>query len=467
MTRAQSTISPETRRLGLYMAKATQRRLPPAVVEKAKHHILDTLAAMVSGSRLSAGERAIAYVTRLRGLPEAGVVGTGLMLPAVDAAFANGMFAHADETDDSHRSSHTHPGCAIVPAALAAAEKAHATGTAFLRSVVLGYDVCCRLTKALDVTPFLYSNRSIHSFGGVFGAGAAAGALFGLDAKQMRHLLSYVAQCAGGCDGYFYESQHIQKAFVYSGRTAHDGVKAASLVADGFPGVDDIFSGDRNFLNAYAINARREALSEDLGRRYEILGAYLKKWSVGSPIQAVLDGLDALITKYGVRGEDAAEIVLHMTPRDTKTVDDRPIPDVNVQHQVALMLTDGGSTFATIHHAARMKDPAVLAVRRRVRLKPTPALNHAYLRRAVVEITTRDGRRLRKRIDRVRGSTANPMTRPEVIAKAHDLMDGILGRRRATRLIDTVFAIEDLRDVARLRPLLAAADKPKRRGRAR
>jgi 2-methylcitrate dehydratase PrpD len=462
MAQTQTAISPEIRKLGLYMASATRRKLPPKVVEKAKLHILDTLAAMVSGSRLPPGLRALDYMGRLQGHAEAGVIGTALSLSAADAAFANGMFAHADETDDSHRSSHTHPGSAVVPAALAAAQKTRATGTQFLRSVVLGYDVCCRLTKALDVHSFQESERSIHSFGGIFGAGAAAGALFKFDGRQMRHLLSYVAQSAGGCGAYFYESEHTQKAFVYSGRTAQDGVRAAELVCAGFPGVEDIFSGDRNFLNAYATKQRPAELSADLGRRYEVMGAYIKKWSVGSPIQAVLDGVDFLIANHGVRGTEVDAITLHMTPRDIRTVSDRTIPDVCVQHQVALMLVDGGSTFASIHDEARMKDARVLAVRRRINLKPTPSLVHSYLRRAVVEIRTRDGRTLKKRIDKVRGSTANPMSRDEVVAKAHDLIDGILGRRKATRLVDAVLNLEKLGDASRLRGLLAA-DTPRRR----
>jgi 2-methylcitrate dehydratase PrpD len=130
-----------TSTLAAYIAKARATALPPAVVEKTKHHILDTLASCVSGAQLAAGTRAIAYVEAGGGPARATVIGAKLRTSAIDAAFANGMMAHADETDDSHAPSLTHPGCAVVPAALAAAEHFGRDGTAFIRAVSAGYDV--------------------------------------------------------------------------------------------------------------------------------------------------------------------------------------------------------------------------------------------------------------------------------------------------------------------------------------
>ena len=102
MIEALSKIGAPMRGLTAYVAEALSRPLPEPVAEKARHHILDTLAAMVSGSRLKPGETAIRYVTSLGGTREASVIGTGLRTSTVNAALAGGMLAHADETDDSH-----------------------------------------------------------------------------------------------------------------------------------------------------------------------------------------------------------------------------------------------------------------------------------------------------------------------------------------------------------------------------
>ena len=106
----------EMETLTRYMAQAREAVLPPEVAAKAKHHILDTLAAMVSGSVLKPGVLARQYVERQGGPEEAQVVGSSMVVSAVNAAIANGMMAHADETDDSNGSAGIHPGCAILPA---------------------------------------------------------------------------------------------------------------------------------------------------------------------------------------------------------------------------------------------------------------------------------------------------------------------------------------------------------------
>jgi len=444
-------ISPETEALSRHIAAAHRRRLPAGVVAKAKQHVLDTFAAMVSGSRLVPGQHAIGYVATLGGVREAGVVGSPIVTNAANAALANGMLAHADETDDSHVPSHTHPGSAVVPAALAAAEKTHAGGTAFLRAVVLGYDVGCRLMKALDVQAFIAEHRSPHSFGGTFGA-AAAGALLGVDPTQARFLLSYCAQLASGCSSNVRDSEHIEKSFDFAGMPAHAGVLAATMVASGFTGVDDVFSGERNFLDAYGPRPHPQALAEGLGRHYEIMDTNIKRWTVGSPMQSALDSLEWLIRTKGVTAEDVQHVAVHLPTRSSRTVDDAAMPNINAQHLVGLMLIDGTVSFASSHDMARMGDPTLMALRRRVRVVP----RDDFIRgQAIVEIATRHGQTHARHTRAVRGTVANPMTWEAVVEKARGLMDPILGKRKARAVVNAVSKLETLNDVTRLRPLLA------------
>ena len=153
--------------LSSYMAAAAGRALPPDVVEQAKHHIVDTFAAMISGSELPPGQAALRYARGLSGKGTATVAGSSLVAAPIDAALANGVLAHADETDDSHSASQSHPGCAVVPAALAAGEEHGIDGTRFLRAVTLGYDVGTRVTMAMGGVEFRnQSHRSTHSIAG-------------------------------------------------------------------------------------------------------------------------------------------------------------------------------------------------------------------------------------------------------------------------------------------------------------
>ena len=198
---SQGAVGPIMATLSDYMAAARDRALPPDVVEKAKYHILDTFAAMVSGSELPPGRVALALAHAQAGAARAAatVVGSNVVAGSIEAALVNGVLAHSDETDDSHGPSQSHPGASIVPAAFALGEQLTITGQHFLRAVALGYDVGPRVTIALGGSVFREeSRRSTHSFAGTFGASAAAGCVAALTAQQMRWLLDYASQQASG-----------------------------------------------------------------------------------------------------------------------------------------------------------------------------------------------------------------------------------------------------------------------------
>jgi len=195
MAAQASGAGPEMSELSAYMSAAGTRALPAEAAEHAKHHLLDTLASMISGSQLLPGEAALRYLRAHAGKGGATIAGSAVTAAPVEAALANGVMAHADETDDSHNASRSHPGCAIVPAALAAGEKFGINGEQFLRAVTLGYDVGPRVTMTLGAEPYEHdSHRSTHSIATDFGAAAAAGCAADLNAQQMRWVLDYAAQ---------------------------------------------------------------------------------------------------------------------------------------------------------------------------------------------------------------------------------------------------------------------------------
>ena len=454
---SQGPVSPVTRDLSEHIATALARPLPDDVAEKAKHHLLDTLAAMVSGSRLTPGRRALAYVRAQGGRRQATVAGSPFLTSAQMAALANGMSAHADESDDSHLRGRFHPGCAVVPAALAAAELADRDGPTLLRAVALGYDVGARFVMALGLGKAYGRPHSTHSLGGLFGAAAAAGALLGLDARHVRMQLSYAVQQASGLAYWMRDPDHIEKAFDFGGMPARNGVAAATMVAAGFTGVEDPLSGARTYLEAFAETPRPEALVEGLGSRFEVMQAAIKKWSAGAPIQAALDALDSLMRGHGVEAADVVCLTVRLPDDRAHLVDDRAVANLCVQHLLAVLLHDRKLGFAAAHDQARMRDPAILALRARIRLVPDAELTKARPpRQAIVEITRRDGRRLVQRTRAVRGTPENPMPRQEVEAKAADLLAPVLGTERTRALITEIGRIEQLGAVRSLRPLLQA-----------
>lgn len=447
--------SSETGALANYMARSQQITLPPEVELKTKLHILDTLAAIVSGSRLKPGLFAARFVKEMGGRAEATVLATNHMTSAIDAALANGIAAHADETDDSHLNARAHLGCAVVPAAWAIAERHRKSGQAVINAVALGYDVGARSTIALGYGPSKTQKFSTHSIAAGFGAAAAAASLLNLASQQCSFVLSYAAQQASGIPSWNRDSEHVEKAFDFGGMGARNGVFAALFVNAGATGVVDSLTGHHSFLHAFGENAAAAALTDGLGSRFEVMNASIKKWCVGSPIQAALDSLTYLMSEHRIRAADVKQVVVTMPDDRLHIVSNREIPDICLQHLLALTLLDGTLSFATSHDEARMRDPAVLALRDRIAAVPSAELTHARpARQAVVALELTNGRTVEKRTYAVRGTPDNPMTPEEVKTKAAELISPVLGDAKAAEIVKTVMTLEHATDIAALRPLL-------------
>jgi 2-methylcitrate dehydratase PrpD len=452
----EQPISPVMAKLSTYMSEANSRTLPEMVVEKVKQHILDTFAAIVSGSELAVGRAAIRFAQGYGGEKTATVVGSQLVCGPIEGAFTNGMLAQSDETDDSHAPSQSHPGCAVVPAGLAVGEQFGIDGTHFLRAVTLGYDIGTRVTMTLGGRAFQNeSHRDTHSIAGVFGAASAAGCAANLNTNQMRWLLDYAAQESSGVAAWHRGTEHIEKSFVFAGMPARNGVTAALVVQAGWTGVDDIFSGADNFFLAYAPHADPAGLVEKLGERYEVTRTDIKKWSVGSAIQAPLDAIETLLKRHPFEAEQVRQVIVRVGTHEAAGVNNRDIPDICLQHMIAVMLIDKTVSFRAVHDKPRMLEPATLLQRAKVQLIPDDELERRLPRReAIVEVTLADGTHLTEHVEAVRGSVDNPMTRDEVVAKARDLMTPVLGTAISTNLIEKLLGLENVKDLRELRPLL-------------
>ena len=327
----------------------------------------------------------------------------------------------------------------LCPSALAAGEQFNIDGSRFLRAVALGYDVGTRVTMTVGVGGFQTATHiSTHALAGTFGSAAAAGCAAGLNEQQMRWLIDYASQQASGIKTWQRDTDHIEKAFLFAGMPARNGITAALLVQAGATGVDDVLSGQDNFLADYAPQADPAKLIEKLGERYEITRTNIKKWTVGSPIQAPLDALEIILKRRPFEADQVQTVTVRVATSEAALVNNREMPDICMQHMIAVMLLDKTASFKAAHDKARMQDPAVLKQRAKVQLIPDAELErHLPAREAIVEVTLTDGTRLTETVKAVRGTAENPMPREEVIAKARDLMTPVLGAERCDKLIQT------------------------------
>ena len=245
---------------------------------------------------------------------------------------------------------------------------------------------------------------------------------------------------------------------MFGGMGARNGVTAALLMQAGFTGVTDVFSGRDNFFTAYAPKADPAGLVDGLGERYEVESTNIKKWSTGGPVQSPLDALVDLRRQHPFDAGQVKQIVVRLSTSAAPKVDNSQSPDLCLQYLLAVVLQDGTLSFRAAHDKARMQEPGILDLRAKVQVVADEELERQLPKRvAIVEITLNDGTQLRERNDTVRGTPENPMSHDEVVAKARDLVVPVLGAEKFTKLVDKIYALEQVKDIRELRPLLQRA----------
>ena len=241
------------------------------------------------------------------------------------------------------------------------------------------------------------------------------------------------------------DKDHIEKAFDFGGMAARNGMTSALMVINDFTGVEDVFSGERNFYDAYGVEPLRQELGVDLGKRYEILQTSIKRWTVGSPIQAPLDCVDELIQTLGKQLDPSSITNIHVKiPHESLTiVNNREMPEICLQHLVALMIFEGRMDFHLAHDRSRMSDPNILELRKLISLEGSDELSkNMPTRQGIVRITLRSGKHFEVYTRDVKGTPNNPMNRLELDRKCIDLMFPILGLNQSELICKAAWELE-------------------------
>jgi len=330
---------------------------------------------------------------------------------------------------------------------LAMGELNNRSGESLLRAVILGYDIGFRFHQAFEP-------RST-SFGATFGCAAAASALADLDALQLRYAISYAAQQASGSRAWVGDDDHIEKAFDYAAMPARNGVTSALLVKSGFTGNRDVLEGDQGIIKTYAPCDPAKLLAE-LGERFTITSCLIKKYPVGSPMMETVDATLAMLSKQTIAPDEIENVVVRIPESGARTVNNRKMPDVNVQYMVASILIDGKLTFESAHDYQRFQNPRVLALKEKVQLIGDETMERSGHRfQGLVEVTLKDGKVFHEHVIGCRGRPENPMSPDEVEKKAAWLLEPILGREKVEQIIQSTRKIEALANIRELTDLLA------------
>jgi 2-methylcitrate dehydratase PrpD len=427
---------------------------PQEVRRKALAVVYDSVGAMLACSRLPEVEAVVRFVKRMGGCAQCSIIGAGARTRSVNAAMANGAMAHGDEVDPVHlKSVRGHVAAGVVPAALAVGEWTGASGSDVLRAVVLGYEVGGRL-MAIFYRERDYLARRFYPTAvvGTVSAAVTAGALLGLDRRQMQVAMCLAAYQAAGPDNMAKDPAHMGKTFQVAAAN-RNGVTAALLAHDGCRAPLDILDGPRGFFDAYlgAPEAGDEVL-DGLGAYYAITDVMHKRYPVGSPNQAYVQGLFDLLDKHALRPEDIAAIEVQIPARGLKRVPATRHASISALSVCAIAAAHGKLDFYRLHDPAGAMDSAARAMQERIRFTGREDWTDPEAgRRAIVTVKTREGDSYTEEVH------YRPMSAEELDDKFRELVVPRLGAEKARRLEALLKGLADAPDVKGLMTELRGA----------
>ena len=450
----ESTQLTLARQLAQHHARLTYAGIPAESSKAMKRLLLDYLGVAIAGSQTDSGSIAREFA-RLQGkAQEVTLIGGGGRVSMVAGAFANAISCHSIELDDIDVLALFHFSPPVFSAALAVAEATAASGKDLLTAVASGCEVMERVSMASNND---LRNRAFHTTPtcGVFGATVAAAKLFKLKPDAMTSALGLAgAQASGLMEMY---GPSMQKRF-NPGPAARNGVTAAMMAKLGFTGADTIFEGERGFLRAFAGGKMGGELVRKLGAPYELLIEF-KPYSCARPIHNAIDCALEIRREHAPKLNDIQAIVVRRHP-DWSEYHRNDAPrtyheaQVSLPYSVAIAFLEGKALLEQYSNR-KLKLPAV----RRL-MDITKIETDASLPRGVschMTVTLSGGERYTAQVDYPKGSIQNPMTDDELQTKFEALAVPVVGRARASRIVDTVMEVDRCRNIGELMKLTASA----------
>lgn len=444
-----------------YAIREQTSKLPADVIHHAKRAVIDWYASLLPGSRVAPAillEQALAEDLdhgRAR-------LASGRHATLRAAALINGAASHSVEFDDIYRDAGYHPGSPVISAALAAAQAAGVSGEAFLRGVIVGYEVSTRIGEA--VMPSHYKYWHITGTVGTLGAAAAAATILGCGREQFMHALATAGTFAAGLQQAF-RSQAMSKP-LHSGHAAEAGSLAAMAAAKGVTGALEILEGEVGFGAAMSVNPDWSKATRGLGTDYHIVHVTFKNHGCCGHTFPSIDGVLHLKHRHQFTHQDIKKIRL-ATYKAGLDIINNGKPEGEYQAKFSLQYTVAhalvhGSVRLNAFSPERMQDAEVRALMQKIECVADPELSRGYptQRAAQVEIETVDGRKFAHFQPTRKGDPEMPLSDDELNDKYLELAIPVVGEAAARALLDQLWTIEKLASVdfsVAARPAVRAA----------
>jgi 2-methylcitrate dehydratase PrpD len=441
-----------------FVGELRHAALPDEVRHYARRHLLDTVGVMIAGAGGDVATRAEAVLAAARPAGRIPVPGRARRADLIDAAFLGGTAAHGIELDDGFRQGSVHPGCVVVPAALALGYDRRADGRALMEAIVAGYETVIAIGRACH--PDL-RQRGFHPTAavGVFGSAAAAGKLRGLSPDALANAFGLAASSAAGLFAFVNGGGDIKR--LHAGHAAREGLQAALLAEQGVEGPPGVIEARDGFMQAFARAEKVRAVVLPPAMPFGITDCYIKPYPCCRHIQPAVEALIGLTNDENILSDEVQRIEVatyRIAAEHAETGwDDFASAQLSFPYLIGLALKFRAVKFEHFSEQTR-SDPAFAAIARKLSVTAPPDVDRLYpqLRPARVTVTTARGNFTRQ-ADEALGSRIVPLDDAGLKAKFLDLVGPVLSAARAKELGERLWSLDEISDVA---PLVESMAKP-------
>jgi len=455
-----------TKELANYAVKTKFEDYPRDVIDWAKLLILDNIGCMLGGCKTDLGKAIVTPIKNMGGAEEATLVGVGVKVPTIQAAFVNGTTANALDYDDTDVG---HAGSSIIPSALAMAEWKHASGKDLINGVVMGYEIGNRVGKA--TWPSYERCRNVWGLGTwqTFSSVAAAAKVLNLDLDRMLNAFGVAGATAPVPNiqkwGWDIEERPIHWAKEPTGWPAWTGTTAAVLAANGFVGNRYILDGDNGFwIMAGSDRCDFDEMTRGLGTEYEVHNVGIKPYPCCRWPHPALDCVRELKAEYDLNPEEIKEVVIHsyswMKRLEVQGYRPKDMVDAEfcARYTVAMVLM-GYQPGPAWYTEENLKSEDILNLSKKVRVELDPDINRVYWDKfqfsTRVEIINQRGQKFEKFVEWPTGNPHNPLSMEQIEDKFRNQAAYSLRGEEIETAIQKIHDLENINDLTDLMSTLA------------
>ncbi|WP_028309292.1 MmgE/PrpD family protein [Desulfitibacter alkalitolerans] len=447
-----------------FIVSAKYEDIPPDVIKKAKFCLIDMLGVIIAAWSEPSSKILYEIFSKTRGVEESSVIVLGDKMPAFNAALINGAMAHSLELEDhhNHKRSLNHPGVTSIPAALALGERERVSGKDFLLSIILGYEIGSKISRAIKIG-HLNLEKGFHesSVCGPFSAAAVAGKLLGLSTDQLANAFGICGSLASGSMEFKTNEAWTKRLQV--GNANRNGILAAELAEKGFTGPLSVFEGKHGFFNSYCGKGsyNLDSWLEDLGRDWDIKYIQFKPYGCAGVLHSAVTAAKRLRDDNNILLDNVEKIIVYTsrkifeeyaTPVEQKIRPNNMVgAQFSLQYCVAAMLVKGQLLLEEFWDD-HLADPVILSLSSKIEVKVDEAIDRNWPIDdvTIIECHGADGSVIKTRVDRAKGDLDDPVTEEELIDKFIKLASVFYSEKQYMDILKTCEDIEGVSDVNEL-----------------